>query len=72
MVVECSQCNGKTKRRKDENAEIITLLLCFKCSPISRAKHAEAVKKYRASEKGKLVTYAVNKKSRVRVKENNE
>lgn len=69
MGVKCSQCGSNTKQRKDENGEIIIPLLCFKCSPVSKAKHAEAVKKYRASEKGKQVTYAVNRKSRTRVKE---
>lgn len=59
MPVLCQLCGGRT-HRKENLAE----QLCQKCNPLAKQNHYQAIKRYRATEKGKAITNAVNNRSK--------
>lgn len=59
MPTLCQSCGGKT-HKKENLAE----QLCRKCNSIAKQNHYQAIKRYRATEKGKAITNAVNIRSK--------
>ncbi|DAC81608.1 TPA_asm: hypothetical protein [Physarum slime mold MELD virus] len=63
MLAMCESCGARSIKCEGEPT------LCCKCSGKKKEKSGEYIKKYRSTEKGRMATYCVNLKWRLKNKE---